>query len=91
MHVYCIPSYFPGIKNLSSLNDLNNHSGLNDLNSLISSKNLPEFDVSINPTTKMTWSQCGMDYQKSIILFSALFLLETVGAVDSTFIQIQGS
>ena len=36
-------SDFPGIKNLSGLNDLNsfnNLSGLNDLYSLISSKNL---------------------------------------------------
>jgi hypothetical protein len=33
-------SDFPGIKNLSGLNDLNSLSGLNDLYSLISSKNL---------------------------------------------------
>ena len=38
-----IQSDFPGIRNLSSLNDLNslsNLSGLNDLDSLFSSKNL---------------------------------------------------
>ena len=35
-----ILSDFPGIKNLSGLNDLNNLSGLNDLHSLISSKKL---------------------------------------------------
>jgi hypothetical protein len=33
-------SDFPGIKNLSGLNDLNSLSGLNDLHSLISSKKL---------------------------------------------------
>jgi hypothetical protein len=33
-------SDFPGIRNLSGLNDLNNLSGLNDLYSLISFKNL---------------------------------------------------
>jgi hypothetical protein len=35
-----ILSDFPGIRNLSSLNDQNNLSGLNDLDSLFSSKNL---------------------------------------------------
>ena len=42
--VYYILSDFPGIRNLSGLNDLNsldNLGGLNDLSSLISSKKLP--------------------------------------------------
>ena len=52
-----ILSDFPGIWNLSGLNDLyslNNLRGLNDLFSLISSKKITELDVSINPGTKMT-------------------------------------
>jgi hypothetical protein len=37
-HALYMPSDFPGIRNLSGLNDLNNLSSLNDLFSLISSK-----------------------------------------------------
>jgi hypothetical protein len=48
-------SDFPGLRNLSGLNDLNNLSGLNDLYSLISSKKNTELDVSINPYNKMTY------------------------------------
>jgi hypothetical protein len=51
-------SDFPGLRNLSNLNDLNslnNFSGLNDLYSFISSKKITELDVFINPDTKMTY------------------------------------
>ena len=66
---------FPAIRNLSSLNDLNSLnklSSLNGLNNLISSKHLLSMMyVAINLATK--WpklvSQCGMDYQKSTILW----------------------
>ena len=54
-----ILSDFPGIRNLSGLNDLyslNNLGGLKDLFSLISSKKNTELDVSINPGTKLTFS-----------------------------------
>ena len=54
-----ILSDFPGIRNPSGLNDLNslnNFSDLNGLFSLISSKEITDLDVSINPDTKMTYS-----------------------------------
>ena len=54
-----ILSDFPGIRNLSGLNDLyslNNLGGLNDLFSLISSKKFTELDIFINPDTKITFS-----------------------------------
>ena len=53
-----ILSDFPGIWNLSGLNDLyslNSLSGLNDLYSLISSKKINELDGFINPCSKMTF------------------------------------
>jgi hypothetical protein len=58
-----ILSDFPGIRSLSSLNDLNslnNLRGLNDPNSLFSSKKLEHLDVSINPSTKMTYPGLSM-------------------------------
>jgi hypothetical protein len=81
-------SDFPGIRNLSSLNDFNNLSGLNDLTSLISSKTLLNlmFPSILAPNGPILVSQCGMNHQKSHIL--ALFLLEAVEAMDVIFNQI---
>ena len=80
-----ILSDFPGIRNLS---------GLDDLNSLISSKNLLKMMLPI------TWQQNVQSWSLNVewiiknTLFNgflALFLLEAVEAIDVTFNQIQGS
>ena len=90
-------SDFPGIRNLSGLNDLNslnNLGGLIDLSSLFIKK-MTEIDVSINPGTKMSYSGLlmwlGLSKIHYFIDFLASFLLEAVEDRDVTFNQIKGS
>ena len=54
-----------------ALNSINDLSGFNDLNSLISSEHLLSMMLPFNLATKWTIlvSQCGMDHQKSTILW----------------------
>ena len=75
-------SDFPGIWNLSGLNDLyslKNLSGFNDFFSLVSSKNLLSlmFLSALAPKWPFLVSLCGMDHQKLTIL--SIFVTFTVG------------
>ena len=97
-HALDIPSDFPGIRNLSGLNDLNSlHSlsGLIELSSLNSSKKNTEIEVSINPGTKMSYSGLliwlGLTKIHYFIDFLAPFLSEAVEDRGVTFKQIKGS